>query len=219
MASWREASNVLQWLQTCSWNRFEDLRENTNRSSNLTTDLHWSPHRQIMGHTVGNLRWHHIHGHRLLCRQRQYSSQTIVFDLSQLFSIGGFKLRCRSGKKRKLDDNMASFSERMMVRLQALPGPYFNEIEMQSPPDLYPQEFVPKSYPQPRAQTYSRVVPKMDGRYSSAKNAVRPPFGINLIQHYLEWKENSKRWAGSNQGDTSRNSSLPNGNELVMAAA
>lgn len=114
--------------------------------------------------------------------------------LASSFRLVASNLDAGLAKKRKLDDNqVASSSERMMVRLQALPGPYLNEIEMQPPPDLYPQEFVPKSYPQPRAQTYSRVVPKMDGKYSSAKNAVRPPFGINLIQHYLEWKENSKR--------------------------
>ena len=123
--------------------------------------------------------------------------------LASSFQLVASNLDAGLAKKRKLDDNqVASSSERMMVRLQALPGPYLNEIEMQPPPDIYPQEFVPKSYPQPRAQTYSRVVPKMDGKYSSAKNAVRPPFGINLIQHYLEWKENSKRWAGSNHRET-----------------
>ena len=115
-------------------------------------------------------------------------------SLASSFRLVASNLDAGLAKTRKLDDNpVASSSERMMVRLQALPGPYLNEIEMQPPPDLYPQEFVPKSYPQPRAQTYSRVVPKMDGKYSSAKNTVRPPFGINLIQHYLEWKENSKR--------------------------
>ena len=115
-------------------------------------------------------------------------------SLASSFRLVASNLDAGLAKKRKLDDNsVASSSERMMVRLQTLPGPYLNEIEMQPPPDLYPQEFVPKSYPQPRAQTYSRVVPKMDGKYSSAKNTVRPPFGINLIQHYLEWKQNSKR--------------------------
>lgn len=115
-------------------------------------------------------------------------------SLASSFRLVASNLDAGLGKKRKWDDTpMASSSQRMTVRLQALSGPYFSEMEMQPPPDLYPQEFIPKSYPQHRTFGYSRVVPKIDGKYSAARAQVQPPFGINLIQDFLKWKENFKR--------------------------
>lgn len=99
-------------------------------------------------------------------------------------------LDASNGKKRKLEEPSASSTTSNNPQWVTLNAPYLAFAEMQPPTDTVAHGFIPKSYPQPRTFGYSRLVPKLDGKYSANRSELKPPFGIQLIEDFGKWKEN-----------------------------
>ena len=75
---------------------------------------------------------------------------------------------------------------------QVLPKPWFPATEHEAPADFAPLPFVERRYPKSRTFGYNRVPPRLTPKtHPDRWVSVKPPFGIQLIQSYFEWKQSN----------------------------
>ena len=108
-------------------------------------------------------------------------------------------LNTNDGKKRKWQEaftgnasSASGFRPQTANQLHRiiLEKPYFHANEYSAPDDGQPQEYIQKSFPQPRTFGYCRIVPRLDQRFRrGSATQVQPPYGIQLIQAFNEWKQ------------------------------
>ena len=96
-------------------------------------------------------------------------------SLASSFRLVATNLDAGFGKKRKWDDApTAASSQKMTIRLQTLPGPISVRWKCSRHRTSTHKSLSPRaSYPQHRTFGYSRVVPKMDGKYCAAKSQLK----------------------------------------------